>query len=606
MPTALLSVSDKTNILSLASFLHDNKFRILSTGGTVDLLLNDDIPVVKISDYTQFSEILNGRVKTLHPKIYGGILDTNTKEDIDDKKKYNIDHIDVLVVNLYPFEKTIKTGNHVDCIENIDIGGVSLIRAGCKNYERVFVLTSPGQYDEFMSKSTLYVHNTDLSYRLTLACKGAKYISDYDNVISHWYNRLNKNLEQSASASASASTTTLRQKQNPEENKGNLKRVTKIYEHLTDLKYGCNPYQDKAGLYMVKKPPFEILHGNIGYINILDALNAWSLVFEIKYSINKDAAASFKHLSPAGVSIATDTPSFYTPMEWLYRTARDCDPKSSFGDFIAISGKVDVSLAKYIKLVVSDGIIALDYDPEALSILKTKKKGKYVILKGNASIINDSVEYREYKGFVVTQRQNTYIPSIQEIKAFAKGVSLPVIHDIIMSIITLKYTQSNSVGIAFNGRMVGIGAGQQSRIDCVSIARKKAELWFLRRFLPQIKDFSFKHIKTQEKLNAIIQYLEDDMSEKELERWKSKFIVPPQLLPTNEKRDCIRQYTNNKDTILCSDGFFPFRDSIDRASKMGIKYVVQPGGSIADKGVQEACDEYNMQSIITGKRLFHH
>jgi len=591
---ALLSVYDKTNIVQLAEFLINKDFIILSTGGTAKHLVENNINVTNISDYTEYPEILNGRVKTLHPKIYGGILNIrDNKEHQHEINRLNIKNIDVIAVNLYPFEETIKKDplNKELCIENIDIGGVSLLRAAAKNYNDVIILSQPKQYDIFMRNFNTFFFKKTINNILkkNFALDAFQITSSYDNMIWNWLN--------------------------------NNKSIHKKYFPMYNLKYGCNPHQKDAKLWMSydNNLPFSILNGIPGYINILDALNSWCLVTEIKMSLNMDAATSFKHTSPAGVGLGTNLTNqekfFYkikntdniSNIAIAYLRARNCDPKSSFGDFIAVNKKVDLSLAKIIKKCVSDGIIAPDYNQNAFDLLKTKKKGKFIILKGyEKNLLKDTIEFREYKNIVLSQNSNNYLitkKDLQNITTIKNDIPDNIINDMILSLITLKYTQSNSVGYAYQGQMIGIGAGQQSRIDCVQLARKKAETWYLRRH-HKILSFQFKpHIKKQEKINLIIQYIDDDFTDIEYNNWKKLFINIPELMSKSDREQYIETIEN---VTLASDGFFPFRDSIDKASKINVKYVVQPGGSIADKEIIKACNEYNMCMVHTNIRLFHH
>lgn len=577
---ALISVFNKNNIVDLAKYLIANDYNILSTGGSAKLLRDNNIPVTNISDYTSYPEILNGRVKTLHPKIYGGLLNVrNNDSHITQCRELSINNIDLVVVNLYPFSDIVKSNpnDFSNCIENIDIGGVSLLRAASKNYLDVTVLSSPSQYQNFMD------NNYD---NKQLALEAFKSTSTYDSLISNWLSD------------------------------GDY--ITQNYQVLNNLKYGCNPYQDNARILknVDSNLPFNILNGNPGYINILDAINSWALVFELKVSLTMQAAASFKHTSPAGVAIYRDLSDEekdrlnigdnLSNISQTYIRARDCDPKSSFGDFIAVNSRVDVSLAKVIKPLVTDGIIAPAYDKEAFEILKQKKKGSFIILEGNDSILKHNIEYRQFKNCVLSQSSNVRVidnSDLTDIVTNNKSITNAQINDMIMALVSLKYTQSNSVGYAYKGQMIGIGAGQQSRIDCVRLARMKAETWFLRNH-PIISSLKFvENIKRQDRVNAIISYIEDDFTQVEYNRWLSNFTENPPQFTHEEKRHYL---DNVNGVILASDAFFPFRDSIDKASKIGVSYVVQPGGSIADENVIEACNEYNMVMIHTDIRLFHH
>ena len=367
-----------------------------------------------------------------------------------------------------------------------------------------------------------------------------------------------------------------------------------------NLKYGCNNYQNNSKIKFNHYQLFNIINGNPGYINILDAINSWYLVSEVKQSINKICAASFKHVSPAGVSIGDSD-------LMAYKNARNCDPKSSFGDFISVNTTVSKELALYIKGKVTDGIIAENYTEEALEILKKKKNGKFIILKGNEIDFESEnyIEEKKYKNCIITQDNNNLIfkrEHLNNIVTKNKQIEEKYINDIILSNITLKYTQSNSVCITLDGKTIGIGAGQQSRIDCTKLAKRKAEIYLLRNNTDLNLEFK-KEVKFQERVNATIQYLENDMSKNEYNLWKNLFINLPKFLTENEKKSYISKINN---IIIASDGFFPFRDSIDQASLLNIKYISQPGGSIADNQVIEACDEYNMVMFFTGVRLFHH
>ena len=391
------------------------------------------------------------------------------------------------------------------------------------------------------------------------------------------------------------------------------------YKVIHNLKYGCNPHQDTAmildkiikdnnGKEIINNNPFKILNGEPGYINILDAINGWYLVNEIRYSINKLAAASFKHVSPAGVSIGDTICD-------AYKNARDCDPKSSFGDFIAVNSIVTIDLANFIKTRICDGIIAPEFDNNALEILKTKKKGNFIIIKGNhidfekeQSDYNNKIEIREIINIVLAQKNNAHVftqNDLTNIPTYNKQINNNISNDLIIANITLKYTQSNSVCFVYNGMTIGIGAGQQSRIDCVKIAKKKAELYLLRKH-PRVIDMDFKHIKYQDRINAILQFIENDMSVIEEKRWKTLLNIVPDFLSNQEKKTFIDEITKNECISMGSDAFFPFRDSIDQASIIGTKYISQPGGSIADNSVIEACNQYKMVMCLSNIREFHH
>lgn len=361
---------------------------------------------------------------------------------------------------------------------------------------------------------------------------------------------------------------------------------------MLSLRYGCNPHQKafvKFGQYSLVK----ILYGKPSYINMLDAMYSWSLVSEVKKSLNKICAASFKHTSPAGVAIGI------SPKD-AYERARNCDPKSSFGDFIAINHHVDLDTATFISKKFSDGIVAPSYDQDAFELLQKKKGGNFIILEGNKHIdytTNDEIHYRD---MILTQHTNHMLYTLD---IFHNDLSLQHKNNLILGLITLKYTMSNSVCFVWDNQVIGIGAGQQNRVDCVKLARRKAEIWFLRQH-PDIKNIKFKeNVKYQSRINGTIQFIENDLTPAEYELWKELF----QEIPTQVPLDSQKSFLNNiKDIYMCSDGFFPFRDSIDQASKIPVKYLITPSGAKADPEIQKACDDYNINLLFLNTRLFHH
>ncbi len=384
------------------------------------------------------------------------------------------------------------------------------------------------------------------------------------------------------------------------------------------LKYGCNPHQKPARLFMKKgELPFEVLNGNPGYINFLDAFNSWQLVKELKEIFKLPAAASFKHVSPAGASISLPMSEDLkkacfvddielSPVAIAYARARGADRMSSFGDWIAISDTVDESLALLIKREVSDGIIAPDYTKEAFEILKTKQNGRYNIVKIDSTYEPEEMESREVFGITFEQRRNDVkinYDMLTNIVTKNKSLTEEAKRDLLISLVTLKYTQSNSVCFVYDGQVIGCGAGQQSRIHCTRLAASKADIWFLRQH-PKILSLEFKEgVGRPERANAIDQLLRDDITEAEMRDWENIFKNKPIRLTKEEKEEWI---SNFKNVSLGSDAFFPFRDNIDRAYKSGVKYVIQPGGSVRDDIVIKACDEYDMVMCFTGLRLFHH
>ncbi|KHD38570.1 5-aminoimidazole-4-carboxamide ribonucleotide transformylase [Clostridium acetobutylicum] len=385
-----------------------------------------------------------------------------------------------------------------------------------------------------------------------------------------------------------------------------------------ELKYGCNPKQSPARIYVNKGVlPIEVLNGKPGYINFMDALNSWQLVKELKKATGLTSAASFKHVSPAGAATAvplSDTlkKSYLvedidlTPAAIAYSRARGADRMSSYGDFAAISDKVDVATATILKKSVSDGIIAPDYDPKALEILKSKKNGKYNIIKIDPDYEPINLERREIYGITFEQKRNiTPLTEnlLENIVTKNKNLTKEAKRDLIICMITLKYTQSNSVCFALDGQVIGVGAGQQSRIHCTRLAASKADIWYLRQH-PYVLALPFKErVSRPDRDNLIDQYLRDDVTEAETFGWSRILKSVPKRLSAEEKRDWL---SNLKNVSLGSDAFFPFSDNIDRASKSGVTYIVQPGGSIRDDIVIETCDKYNMVMAFSGTRLFHH
>ena len=392
------------------------------------------------------------------------------------------------------------------------------------------------------------------------------------------------------------------------------------YLQQFELKYGCNPYQKPAAIHSLEGPhlPFSVLNGQPGYINLLDALNAWQLVHELDEALGLPAAASFKHVSPAGAAVSIpidDTLQQVYDCKGLelsqlataYIRARGADPLSSFGDFISLSRKVDFSTAKLIRKMVSDGIIAPGFEDNALKLLKEKKSGKYLILQADNDFRAPEFEFREVFGVGFTQLRNTVKINKKSLLAevVTKKKVLPddACRDLILASISLKYTQSNSVAYALDGQLIGVAAGQQSRVDCTKLAGRKAETWFMRQH-PKVLNLVFhKQISNVERTNARILYIDGGMTDSELLSWESLFRSPAEEISHSEKAEWL---ANLKGVSLSSDAFFPFRDNIDQASKRGVDYVVQPGGSNRDEEVITAADEYGMVMVFSAIRLFHH
>ena len=387
------------------------------------------------------------------------------------------------------------------------------------------------------------------------------------------------------------------------------------------LKYGCNPNQKPSRVYMADGSdlPIEVLCGKPGYINLLDALNGWQLVKELKAATGVCAATSFKHVSPAGAAIgrplSDDLKKIYwvddlgelSPLASAYARARGADRMSSYGDFIALSDKVDVCTAKMIQREVSDGVIAPDYDPEALEILKSKRKGTYCILKMDENYKPAPIETKQVYGVSFEQGRNELAINkelLANVVTENKNIPADKLDDLLISLITLKYTQSNSVCYVKDGQAIGIGAGQQSRIHCTRLAGQKANNWWLRQS-PKVMGLQFVDgIRRADRDNAIDVYIGDEYEDVLREgEWQRIFKVKPEVFTREEKRAWLDK---NTDVCLGSDAFFPFGDNIERAKKSGVAYIAEPGGSIRDDNVIETCNKYNIAMAFTGIRLFHH
>ena len=387
------------------------------------------------------------------------------------------------------------------------------------------------------------------------------------------------------------------------------------------LKYGCNPNQKPSRVYMADGSdlPIEVLCGKPGYINLLDALNGWQLVKELKAATGVCAATSFKHVSPAGAAIdrplSDDLKKIYwvddlgelSPLASAYARARGADRMSSYGDFIALSDKVDVCTAKMIQREVSDGVIAPDYDPEALEILKSKRKGTYCILKMDENYKPAPIETKQVYGVSFEQGRNELAINkelLANVVTENKDIPADKLDDLLISLITLKYTQSNSVCYVKDGQAIGIGAGQQSRIHCTRLAGQKADNWWLRQS-PKVMGLQFVDgIRRADRDNAIDVYIGDEYEDVLREgEWQRIFKVKPEVFTREEKRAWLDK---NTDVCLGSDAFFPFGDNIERAKKSGVAYIAEPGGSIRDDNVIETCNKYNIAMAFTGIRLFHH
>ena len=389
------------------------------------------------------------------------------------------------------------------------------------------------------------------------------------------------------------------------------------------LKYGCNPNQKPSRIFMAdgSELPVEILNGRPGYINFLDAFNGYQLVKELKEATGLPAATSFKHVSPAGAAVGLPLSEVEKKIYWVdenigelsplacaYARARGADRMSSFGDFISLSDVCDVATAKLIQHEVSDGIIAPGYEPEAFEILKAKKKGNYNVIKIDPEYKPAPIERKQVYGVTFEQGRNEFKINeelLNNVVTENKEIPQQAKIDLIIALITLKYTQSNSVCYTKNGQAIGIGAGQQSRIHCTRLAGQKADNWLLRQS-PQVLSLPFKEgMKRAERDNAIDNYIGEDYMDVLADGcWEKYFTEKPPVFTKEEKQKWLSEYA--KDVTLGSDAFFPFDDNIERAYRSGVKYIAQPGGSIRDKDCIDACNRHNMVMSFTGIRLFHH
>ena len=592
---AILSVFDKTGLLDLANGLIKNRVRLLASGGTAKMIREANFPVEDVSAITHAPEMLAGRVKTLHPAVHAGILARDLASDEKDLADQNISKVDFVICNLYPFKETVNKINVTteEAVEDIDIGGVTLIRAAAKNHSRVTILSDPEDYAAFLKE--LDSGGITEKSRNLYAAKAFAHTADYDNAIADfWRKKYQGNGEQQLS-----------------------------------LRYGANPHQKPASAYVREgQLPFKALCGSPGYINLLDALNAWQLVKELKEALQMPAAASFKHVSPAGAAIGVplseqerkvfmvndidgiDSSGLAT----AYARARGADRMSSFGDLIALSDEVDAPTAKIISREVSDGIIAPSYSDEALSILQKKKGGKYLVLKMDPNYEPPSQEFRTVYGIIMTQGRNDVkiSPNTTFNSIIRPRDSKPLLEsarrDLTVATIAVKYTQSNSVCYALNGQTIGLGAGQQSRIHCTRLAGDKADNWWM-RFHPRAMDLFWKKgTKRPDKSNAIDMLCSGQVppvSEAEQQDYNSKFEndSPPQPFTQEERREWLGKLSE----VACSsDAFFPFTDNVYRAARSGVKYIASPIGSVMDEEVFDAADKLGITFVEQSVRLFHH
>uniref|UniRef100_A0A7N6AZB8 Bifunctional purine biosynthesis protein ATIC n=1 Tax=Anabas testudineus TaxID=64144 RepID=A0A7N6AZB8_ANATE len=600
---ALLSVSDKSGLLDFAKRLVDVGLSLVASGGTAKTLREAGLAVRDVSELTGHPEMLGGRVKTLHPAVHGGILARKTSSDAADMERLGYSLVRVVVCNLYPFVKTVSNPSVTveDAVEQIDIGGVTLLRAAAKNHARVTIVCDPADYSlvakELESSGD---KDTTLETRKTLALKAFTHTAQYDEAISDYF-------------------------------RGQYSRgVSQL-----PLRYGMNPHQAPAQLYTLRPAlPLKVVNGSPGFINLCDALNAWQLVRELKSALGMPAATSFKHVSPAGAAVGVplseeeakvcmvhDMLKDLTPLATAYARARGSDRMSSFGDFIAVSDVCDVPTARIISREVSDGIIAPGYDEEALKILSKKKNGNYCVLQMDPDYQPDEAEVRVLFGLHLKQKRNeglinkdffSNVVSKGSNKCSQNPLTLFCVHklseeavrDLTVATIAVKYTQSNSVCYAKDGQVIGIGAGQQSRIHCTRLAGDKADNWWLRHH-PRVLNMKFRSgVKRAEMANAIDQYVSNTIGEgPDLAVWKSMYEEVPELLSETEKKNWI---SSLQAVAVSSDAFFPFRDNIDRAKRSGVEYIAAPAGSAADEIVINACNEQGITLVHTKLRLFHH
>ncbi|CAG5088157.1 Similar to ATIC: Bifunctional purine biosynthesis protein ATIC (Gallus gallus) [Cotesia congregata] len=586
---ALLSVSDKTNLLSLSKKLHELGMTLVASGGTAKSLRDAGLPVKDVSDITGAPEMLGGRVKTLHPAVHAGILARMTESDQLDMKKQNYSNISLVVCNLYPFKNTISKSDVTlaDAVENIDIGGVTLLRAAAKNHARVTVICDPNDYEKVIAEMQTDVNkDTTLNTRQMLALKAFTHTSEYDDAISDYFR----------------------------------KQYSNGKSQLT-LRYGMNPHQKPAQVFTtLEKLPLTVVNGSPGFINLCDALNAYQLVKELKEALGLPAATSFKHVSPAGAAVGVpldavqaklcqvdDLVDKLTPLAFAYARARGADRMSSFGDFVGLSDPCDAATARIISREVSDGIIAPGYSPEALEILKKKKNGGYCVLEIDPEYVPSDIERKMIFGLTLEQcRNNAVIDKnlFANIVTDNKLLQDSALRDLIVATIAVKYTQSNSVCYAKDGQVIGIGAGQQSRIHCTRLAGDKADNWWLRQH-PKVMGMKFKKgVKRAEISNAIDNYVNGSVG-KDMDEatWAAMFEVVPEKLTEEDKKQWICKMEN---VAVSSDAFFPFRDNVDRARLSGVKYIASPAGSTNDQVVIDACNEHKIVLSHTNVRLFHH
>ncbi|KAL2879944.1 bifunctional phosphoribosylaminoimidazolecarboxamide formyltransferase/IMP cyclohydrolase [Colletotrichum sp. CLE4] len=605
---AIVSVYDKTGLLDLAKGLNQQNVRILASGGTAKMIRESGFPVEDVSAITKAPEMLAGRVKTLHPAVHAGILARNLESDEKDLADQNINKVDYVICNLYPFKDTVAKVNVTvpEAVEEVDIGGVTLIRAAAKNHSRVTILSDPNDYAEFLKE--LQAGEITEASRNRYALKAFEHTADYDAAISDFFR----------------------------------KQYAADGKQFSALRYGANPHQKPAAAFVSGgELPYKVLGGSPGYINLLDALNSWPLVKELKQALGKPAAASFKHVSPAGAAIGTpltdDEKKVYfvndiegidsSPLAQAYARARGADRMSSFGDVIALSDIVDLPTASIISKEVSDGVIAPGFEDAALALLKKKKGGKYLVLQIDPDYVPAKTETRTVYGVTLQQGRNDIEIAPKSFNRIitpkeSGPLSESALRDLTVATIALKYTQSNSVCYAYNGQVIGLGAGQQSRIHCTRLAGDKADNWWL-RFHPRVLGIKWKKgTKRPDKSNAIDLLVSGELPKSGAERdmFEAVFEEVPPAFTDAEREEWLGKLTN---VAVSSDAFvskvracleckpsdenqFPFVDNVFRASRSGVKYIAAPGGSQNDGAVFETAEKLGITFVEQNVRLFHH
>ncbi|PIA16016.1 IMP cyclohydrolase/phosphoribosylaminoimidazolecarboxamideformyltransferase [Coemansia reversa NRRL 1564] len=582
---ALLSVYDKTGLEELGRQLDGAGMSLVASGGTATALRKAGLAVRDVAEVTGAPEMLGGRVKTLHPAVHGGILARDLPADAADLAAQKIAEIDVVVCNLYPFQETVaREGVTVaEAVEEVDIGGVTLLRAAAKNHARVSVVSDPADYAQVAGELQVK-GQVSAETRQRLALKAFEQTAAYDAAIADYF-------------------------------RGEYARGTK----MLGLRYGVNPHQQPAQVAAVGgELPLRVLNGAPGYVNLLDALNAWPLVKELRAALGLPAAASFKHVSPAGAAVAVELDAEerrvcmvegmnLTPLATAYARARGADRMSSFGDWVALSDECDEATARLISREVSDGVVAPSYAPAALELLRRKKGGKYCVLQMDPAYEPPTEETRDVYGLRLRQRRNDAritADLFNTIVTRNRDLPATAVRDLVVATLALKYTQSNSVCYARDGMVIGLGAGQQSRIHCTRLAGEKADNWWMRHH-PRVRDLRFAaSAKRADRANAIDLFVTaPPVAGPERDAWEAAFDEVPAPLSADERAAHMALLSG---VAVSSDAFFPFADNIYRARRSGVDYVAAPSGSIQDDVVIAAADANDMVLAHTNLRLFHH